>query len=355
MKRRCLSVILAAVLLLSLLTVGCGGNAASQTPSSGAAPAPGTDGGASTSSTPSAPAGKTVTDIAIGTAASGGAWYPIGAVMSDIISTSGLGISATVQTTGGGVENCKLTNNGDCEISITIGNLAYSAVNGLDPYQGNQMNNISCLFGGLSTGVMQVLLPGDSPIQTFADLKGKKVAVGPAGGGAITCLTACLEHEGVSYGDITPTYVNYDEGVTMMTDGHVDAAIVYGGIPTSAVSTLVASNTPFRFLALTEEAQSALLAEYSYFVPVTIPAAMYGQEADMLTIGTPNIVIVSSDIAEDTVYDLCSLLLSDENIVKIQESQPSAKGLTLEKAATATSIPLHPGAERFFREKGLIS
>lgn len=348
MKRRSWSAILAVVMVISLLAAGCGGNNAA--PSSTAPESAAPQGSASEAP----PAGKTVTDIAIGTAASGGAWYPIGAVMSDIVSTSDLGISATVQTTGGGVENCKLTNNGDCEVSITIGYLAYNAQNGIDPYEGAQMDNISCLFGGLSTGVMQVLLPGDSSIQTFADLKGKKVAVGPAGGGAITCLTACLEHAGVSYSDITPTYVSYDEGVTMMTDGHVDAAIVYGGIPTSAVSTLVASNTPFRLLALTEEEQAALLAEYSYFVPVTIPADMYGQGEDMLTIGTPNIVIVSKDIAEDTVYDLCSLFLSDENLAKIQESQPSAKGLTLEKAATQTSIPLHPGAERFFREKGLL-
>jgi len=333
--------LLAGALALTTLLAACAGGAPSGTP----APAP---------DAPSVPPAKAITDIAIGTAASGGAWYPIGAVMSDIVSTSDLGISATVQTTGGGVENCKLTNNGQCELSITIGYLAYNAQNGLDPYEGAQMDNISCLFGGLSTGVMQVLLPGNSSIQSFADLKGKKVAVGPAGGGAITCLSACLQYEGVSYSDITPTYVSYDEGVTMMTDGHVDAAIVYGGIPTSAVSTLVASNTDFRFLSLTEQAQSALLEEYSYFVPVTIPAAMYGRESDVLTIGTPNIVIVSSDLPEEVVYSLCELFFTDENLKKIQASQPSAKGLTIEKAATATSIPLHPGAEKFFQDKGIL-
>lgn len=342
MKRR-ISAILAALMLLTVLTAGCGDTG-------GGSGAPGT----STPATQTPDSPKTVTDIAIGTAASGGAWYPIGAVLSDIVSTSDLGISATVQTTGGGIENCKLTNNGDCELSITIGYLAYNAQNGLDPYVDNQMDNISCLFGGLSTGVMQVLLPGDSDVQSFAGLKGKRVAVGPAGGGAITCLTACLEYEGVSYSEITPTYVSYDEGVTMMTDGHVDAAIVYGGIPTSAVSTLVASGTSFRLLSLSEQAQAALLEEYSYFVPVTIPSDMYSQEADVLTIGTPNIVIVSSDMPDDTVYNLCNLFFTDENLNKIHESQPSAKGLTLEKAATETSIPLHPGAERFFQEKGLL-
>lgn len=352
MKRRVWAALLAAAMMLSLLLAGCstsspsGGNAANETGSPSSSQ--------SGEQTKAPETGKTIKDIAIGTAASGGAWYPIGAVMSDIVSTSDLGISATVQTTGGGIENCKLTNNGDCELSITIGYLAYNAQNGIDPYEGARMDNISCLFGGLSTGVMQVVLPGNSSIQTFADLKGKKVAVGPAGGGAITCLSACLEYEGVSYSDITPTYVSYDEGVTMMTDGHVDAAIVYGGIPTSAVSTLVASNTDFRFLALTEEEQSAILEEYTYFVPVTIPADMYNQGEDVLTLGTPNIVIVSSDMPEDVVYDLCSLFFTDENLEKIHNSQPSAKGLTLEKAATQTSIPLHPGAERFFQEKGLI-
>ncbi len=352
MKRRVWAALLAAAMMLSLLLAGCstsspsGGNAANETGSPSSSQ-PGEQ-------TKAPETGKTIKDIAIGTAASGGAWYPIGAVMSDIVSTSDLGISATVQTTGGGIENCKLTNNGDCELSITIGDLAYNAQNGIDPYEGARMDNISCLFGGLSTGVMQVVLPGNSSIQTFADLKGKKVAVGPAGGGAITCLSACLEYEGVSYSDITPTYVSYDEGVTMMTDGHVDAAIVYGGIPTSAVSTLVASNTDFRLLALTEEEQSAILEEYTYFVPVTIPADMYNQGEDVLTLGTPNIVIVSSDMPEDVVYDLCSLFFTDENLEKIHNSQPSAKGLTLEKAATQTSIPLHPGAERFFQEKGLI-
>lgn len=350
MKKQRWATLLVVVMMLTLLLSAC------TKPDSSASndPTPPSSDAVSNQSEAPVENNRTVTDIAIGTAASGGAWYPIGAVMSDIVSTSDLGISATVQTTGGGVENCKLTNTGDCELSITIGYLAYNAQNGLDPYVGNQMDNISCLFGGLSTGVMQVVLPGDSDVQSFADLAGKRVAVGPAGGGAITCLTACLEYEGVSYSDIVPTYVSYDEGVTMMTDGHVDAAIVYGGIPTSAVSTLVASNTSFRLLSLSAEMQAALLEEYTYFVPVTIPADMYSQPEDALTIGTPNIVIVSSDMPEDVVYDLCSLFFTDENLAKIQESQPSAKGLTIEKAATETSIPLHPGAERFFREMGLL-
>jgi TRAP transporter TAXI family solute receptor len=143
-------------------------------------------------------------NIAIGTASAGGAWYPIGAVIADIISQSSLGVQAITQTTGGGVENCKLVNNGDTELAITLGYLAYNAQNGLDPFP-QKMNNISGLFGGLSTGVMQVVVNADSPIKTYQDLKGKKVAVGPAGGGAIITLQAALEAFGIKYSQIKPS------------------------------------------------------------------------------------------------------------------------------------------------------
>jgi len=291
-------------------------------------------------------------NIAIGTAAAGGAWYPIGAVMADIISRSDLGVKAITQTTGGGVENCKLVNSGDTEIAITLGYLAYNAQNGIDPYS-KKMGNLSGLFGGLSTGVMQVLVNGDSPIKTYKDLKGKKVAVGPAGGGAIITLQATLEAFGIKYSQINPSYLTYDEGVSMMTDHSVDAAIVYGGIPTPAVKTLQASHKEFRILNLTSTEQANILKNFTYFSPVTIPAAMYGLPEDVLTIGTPNEVIVSSNLSTDFVYQLCKLLLSDENIKRIQDSQASAKGFSLANAPK-TSIKLHPGAEKYYRELGLI-
>ncbi len=344
-KKR-IALLLAAVLLLALALPGCGQASAPSAPAS--TPSGSSASAASASAAPESPG---VTDIAIGTAAAGGAWYPIGAAMSDIISTSGLGIQASVQTTGGGVENCKLVDDGDCEIAITIGYLAYNAQNAIDPYPA-EMENIRGLFGGLSVGVMQLVVPGDSRINTFADLKGKKVAVGPAGGGAIVALAACLEQYGVKYSEIVPTYVTYDEGVTMMTDKHVDAAIVYGGIPTPAVSTLEAANKTFRLLTLTQEEQQKILEEYSYFSPVTIPSDMYGLESDVLTVGTPNMVIVNSDLPEDLVYNICKLFFEDGNLEKIKNSQPSAKDLTLE-AAAVTAIPMHPGAEKFFKEKGL--
>ena len=296
--------------------------------------------------------GQRPTDIAIGTAAAGGAWYPIGAAMADIIASSDLGIQASVQTTGGGIENSKLVNDGDCEIAINISFLAYNAYNGIAPYP-RPMTNVRSMFGGLSVGVMQVVVLANSPIQRFADLKGKKVAVGPAGGGAITTLTACLEMEGVKYTEISPSYVSYDEGVTMMTDGNIDAAIVYGGIPTAAVKTLEAAGKNFRLIGLTEEERQEILKNFPYFVGVDVGTELYGLPEVVRTVGTPNIVMCSASLSDEIVYEMCKLFFEEGNLEKIRNSQPSARELTLETGAIVP-IEWHPGAERFFREKGLL-
>ena len=303
---------------------------------------------------PLAAQAQTITDISLGSASSGGAWYSIGAGLTDLINTSDIGIQASLQTTGGSIENCKLVSKGSCEIGIAIGYHAYCAQNGEGAFEGAQMDNLTLLFSGLSVGVMQVIVNGNSPIASMADLQGKKVAVGPAGGGAITTLTACLKYYGVDYEEITPTYVSYDEGVTMMTDGNVDAAIVYAGIPTAAVSTLQAGGKDFRILSIPQEDQEAILSQYTYFSGVTIPASMYDLPEDVLTIGTTNVVMVNADMPDDLVYSILEVYFSDEGLEAIHNSQPSAKGLTLEKAATNPAIPFHPGALKFYQDQGLI-
>ena len=291
-------------------------------------------------------------DIAISTASAGGAWYPIGAGMAEVIRKSLPGIQARVQTTGGGVENVKLVHDGKTEIGITISYLAYNGYHGIDPYK-NKMQNIRTLCSGLSTGVMQVVVPANSKIKSLADLKGKKVSVGPAGGGALTVLNDIFQEYGFKMSNVTPSYVSYDEGVTMMTDGHIDAAVVYAALPTPAVKTLSTGPNPFRMLDLEENVQKSLLSKYPYYVPIKIPKDMYGTGSDIRVVGTPNIVIIYSKLSEQLVYNITKAFFEPKNLEIIQTSHPSAKGLTLERAVLA-AVPLHPGAEKFYREKGVL-
>jgi len=291
-------------------------------------------------------------ELAISTASSGGAWYPIGAGMAEVIKYSVKGVQARVQTTGGGVENIKLVHEGKTEIGITISYLAYNGYHGIEPYK-TKYTNIRNLFSGLSTGVMQVVVPGDSKIKSFADLKGKKVAVGPAGGGALTVLSDIFREVGLKMRDMTPSYVAFDEGITMMTDGHVDAAVSYAAVPTPAVKTLATGMHAFRMLDFDEKLQKTLLTKYPYYVPFTITKDVYGTPTDIRVVGTPNIVIVYSQLPDDLVYRITKAFFEPKNLEMIHNSHPSAKGLTLEKAAVA-AIPLHPGAEKFYREKGVL-
>jgi TRAP transporter TAXI family solute receptor len=291
-------------------------------------------------------------ELAIATASSGGAWFPIGAGMAEVIKKSIPGVQARVQTTGGGVENVKLVHDGKTEIGISISYLAYNGYNGIDPYK-SKMQNIRTLFSGLSTGVMQVVVPAGSKIKSLADLKGKKVAVGPAGGGALTVLNDIFQEYGFKMSNITPSYVAYDEGVTMMTDGHIDAAVVYAAVPTPAVKTLSTGPHPFRMLELEEKIQKTILSKYPYYVPVIIKKDIYGTSSDIRVVGTPNIVIVHSKLSDDLVYRVTKAFFEPAGLEMIRNSHPSARVLTLEKAAVA-AVPLHSGAEKFYREKDLI-
>jgi TRAP transporter TAXI family solute receptor len=295
---------------------------------------------------------QTFQELAIATASSGGAWFPIGAGMSEVIKRSLPGVQARVQTTGGGVENVKLVHDGKVEIGITISYLAYNGYNAIDPYT-SKMQNIRTLFSGLSTGVMQVLVPAGSKIKSVGDLKGKKVSVGPAGGGALTVLNDIFQEYGFKMGNITASYVAYDEGVTMMTDGHIDASVVYAALPTPAVKTLATGTHSFRMLDLEENIQKTLLSKYPYYIPVTITKEVYGLPYDVRVVGTPNIVIVSSKLPDDLVYRMTKAFFEPAGLEMIRNSHPSARPLSLEKAAVAP-VPLHPGAEKFYREKGIL-
>jgi TRAP transporter TAXI family solute receptor len=291
-------------------------------------------------------------EIAIATASAGGAWYPIGAGMAEVINKSVPGVQASVQTTGGGVENIKLVNDGKTEIGITISYLAYNGYHGIAPYK-SKMENIRTLCSGLSTGVMQVVVPANSEIKSLADLKGRKVAVGPAGGGALTVLNDIFQEYGFKMSNITPSYVSYEEGVTMMTDGHVDAAVIYAALPTPAVKTLSTGPHPFRMLDLEENIKRNLLTKYPYYIPIKIPKEMYGTGSDVPVVGTPNIVIVYSKLSEELVYKITKAFFEPKNLAIIHSSHPSAKALNLEGAAVA-AVPLHPGAEKFYREKRVL-
>lgn len=289
--------------------------------------------------------------MTVGTGSTGGAYYPIGVAIAEVL-TSKLGTQATAEVTGGSLDNLRLINDGDCDLGIAQGNNMMDAYNGTGDYVDNAYENINALFGGLSKGFFQVVVLDNSPIQSMADLKGKKVCMGPAGNAAIILANLVWGKYGFSTDDIKTTYVAYDDGISQLEDGNVDAVYIQTAIPASAIQQLAAGGKGYRLISVDEDIANELCEEYGYFGYGTIATTVYDNlKEDCNTMYVSNMVAVRADLDEDLVYEMTKAIF--ENLDIIKSSHKAASGLTLENA-TRVSIPMHPGAERYFKEVGAI-
>ncbi|MFA6505508.1 MAG: TAXI family TRAP transporter solute-binding subunit [Treponemataceae bacterium] len=287
--------------------------------------------------------------LTIGTANTGGAYYPIGIAMADLL-TNKLNIKTTAQTTGGAVENNILVNTGKADLAITTGAMAFNAYSGQAPYKAKQ-ENMLLMFSGLSKGVYHAIVNENSPIKTIKDLKGKKVVLGPPGGAAIPMTIDVLSAYGMTIKDIKPVYVAYDDGTDGMTSGNYDAVIVQSAVPAPAIYQLTAAKKPVRLIDLDEQGIKILLDKFPYYARMDIPKEAYSLPVGTATIYVANVVVVNKALSDDLVYNMTKLFF--ENVDRIVASHPSAKALSLQNAVKAMPIPLHPGAAKYFKEKGV--
>lgn len=341
--KRLLSVVMATVLIAVALTA-CGGSGTPSTSSASQSPS------SEVSQTTSASDYTKPKFLSVGTAASGGAYYPIGIAMADII-TNSLGIQTTAQVTGGAVENNGLIQDGTLEIAITQGPMAFAAVNGTAPYD-KKNDNLMAMFSGLSKGVFHVVTLESTGIKTMADLKGKRVVMGPAGGGAINMAKDVWSEYGFSIEDINPTYISYSDGMSALTDGKCDAVVVQSAAPASAITELTVTRKDVVILSIEDDICKKIVEKYPYYAEYTISKDVYGTSNDVNVVNLSNMVVCSADLPEGLVYDITKSFFSE--IEKIQSSNPAAKALSLESAVVAIPIPLHPGAERYFKEMGVL-
>jgi uncharacterized protein len=287
--------------------------------------------------------------LTLGTAGAGGAYYPIGISMADII-TNKVGVQTSAQITGGAIENNILINNGGNDIAITLGFMAYAARNAMPPYKA-KLENVVGLFSGLSKGVFQLVVDKNSPIKSVKDLKGKRVSLGPAGGGAITLFLQVIQFYGFTEKEFKPVYQSYEQSADALADGNLDAILVQAAAPTPALIQLAATKKPVRFLSIDDKTMQALMKEHPYMIPITLQKDMYKTDEPVKTFYTTIVVVVSKELETDLVYRITKEMF--DNIDKIRASHPSVKDFDLNSAVQGLPIPYHPGAVKYFKEKGL--
>ncbi|MEN6420302.1 MAG: TAXI family TRAP transporter solute-binding subunit [Smithella sp.] len=290
----------------------------------------------------------------LATAGTGGTYYVIGGAMADVMRRFD-GTKATPLTTNGSIENNRLIAEKRVAIGFTSPDLAYYAYNGLEMYKGKALDTLRYLGGG-HMGAMQVVVPKSSPIKRIADMKGKKVAVGAQGSAVYTLALDVLGVEGLTEKDITPAYLSMSEMTEALQDGTVDAAIYSAGVPTSSITNLF-SIKDMRIIPYSEDQVLAYLKrsgpeKRALLTPYTVPAKTYsGQTAPIPCMAFRACLVAHKDVPEATVYSFLKTV--EGHVEDLKKVHPSGAEYTLSHLKQGATIPLHPGAEKFYAEKGI--
>ncbi|MCS7233318.1 MAG: TAXI family TRAP transporter solute-binding subunit [Synergistetes bacterium] len=282
--------------------------------------------------------------ISIGTASVGGAYFSLGQSIANIVNKYVKDVEMVAEVTGGSVENPRLVSQGDVEFGLTNANLAYFGVMGMPPYKDKL--KISAV-ASLHPSVFHIITLGNSPINAVSDFKGKRIAVGPAGGGTIPVLEVVLEEYGLSIKDILPSYLSYSDGFMNLADGNVDIALALSGYPASAVLELTA-NKRIKFINIEDDKMANIMKKHPYYSKIVVPKDVYKLEKDAVAIGIRNVLIVRSDVDEILVYQITKAIF--DNLEELRNMNAIAKQIDLEEASKVP-IPLHPGAKRYFDER----
>jgi uncharacterized protein len=289
--------------------------------------------------------------LSIATGGAGGAYYPYGGALAELIDHHIDGYSAVVEVTGASVENVWLIATGEADLALALADTVYQAYTGTGtgPLEGRTFNELRALLSIYPNAIHIVALAG-AGITSLQDLRGRRVSVGAPGSGTEVSASTILEANGITYDDFTPERLNFNETAAALHDGQVDAGFWSVGPPTSSILDLAATRDIVLIPLSEEEIANAVEADPT-FAPYTMSAGAYpGVDEAVPTISTPNVIIVHEDMDEELAYNVVRVIY--ENMDFIIERHPAAEDTTVEFAMEATLIPLHPGALRYFEEVG---
>lgn len=297
----------------------------------------------------------------LATASTGGTYYPVGVAIATLTKvrlepTQKIGMSA-ISSAGSG-ENVRLMRENEAQFAILQGLFGYFAVQGKGSVaaDGPQKNvrSVAMLWQNVEHFIVKA---DDAKTGTFDDflaLKGKTVNLGAQNSGTLGSNLVILGNAGLDgEKDFSLVYSGFGPAAEQMQNGQVDAISINGGVPVGAITQLMAqASDRVRILDFTPEQIAKADGDYKLWTRFLIPAGTYpGQTQDINTIGQPNFLAVNADVPEEHVYQITKAIY--ENLPFLQAIHPATKEMSLESALAGLPAPLHPGAERYFREAGL--
>ena len=287
--------------------------------------------------------------VTVLTGGTSGVYYPLGVALAKIYGDTIPDARTSAQATKASVENLNLLQQGKGEIAFTLGDSLIDAWNGREeagfPKKLDKLRGVAAIY----SNYIQVVASKESGIASIADLKGKALSVGAPKSGTELNARAVLAAAGMSYDDLGKIeYLPFAESVELMKNRQLDATLQSAGLGVASIRDL-ATSVPITVVPI----EAALIEQIGQpFYAATVPAGTYdGQDSDVPTAAVPNYLVTHSDVPDETAYQMTAQLFG--HLDQLASAHAAAKAIKLEDALKGMPLPLHPGAERFYDEKGM--
>lgn len=288
------------------------------------------------------------TFLSIATGGTSGTYYPIGGAIAQAVS-KGTNIQATAETSNASVANVNLVATKDIEIAFVQNDITFWAYTGKVMFK-SPLRNLRAI-AALYPEHVQVITAKDSNINTIDDLKGKRVGVGAPGSGVEGDVRAVLQVAGLKYSDMRTDFLDFGATTSRFKDNQIDAGFVVAGFPTASVMDL-ATTKDISLISFPQDFMDKLTKEFPYFIKSTIPANTYrGVDKDVTTPAVMAILITHDQIPDDVVYEFTKAMFT--NISDIHAAHAKGREIALKTALDGLTVPLHPGAAKFYKEQGI--
>lgn len=289
----------------------------------------------------------------IGTGGSTGVYYPIGKLIATGITRQAEqkdsplhGTIAIAQNSAGSIENARTVTNGELEAGLVQADIASYAYKKEREFASEPNSMKLRAIASLYSEKYQMVVRNDAAIDSFEDLKGKRISVDETGSGTRLVTDIVLAEYGLTEDDLLPQYLKPVFTEDKMKDGQLQGFAMMAGTPMTAVSKLLPIGV--HLLAIDPAVAQKITKKFPYLTPGTIARDEYPGIPETPTIGVYALLVVSSDMADDTAYALTETLFSQKTRELLVQGHPQGKNISPASALTGISIPLHPGAQRFY-------
>ena len=297
--------------------------------------------------------GQDVKFFRIGTGGTAGTYYPIGGLIANAISNPP-NLVATAVASNGSVANINGIQSGTLESGFTQSDVAFWAYTGTGVYEGKPKVADLRLIASLYPETIHLVARKGANIKSVADLKGKRVSLDEPGSGTLVDARIILGAFGITEKDIQPEYLKPNQAGDKLRDGGLDAFFFVGGYPTSAISELASAGGGIDLVPVTGPEVDKMRQQYGFFTPDTIPANTYKGVGEVKTIAVGAQWVTSAKQPDALIYEIVKTLWNDNSRKQLDAGHAKGKLITRANATNGAGIPFHPGAEKFYKEVGLL-